>query len=430
VECDVVVVGAGLAGLRCAQRLARAGRVVMLLEGADAVGGRARTDTVDGFLLDRGFQVLNPAYPAVRRWVDVPALHLQTFGAGVLVRRDRGLVELSHPLRHPSGLLPTLRSGLVTPAATLTLARWAAPSLLAPRRMVRGADRPLREGLDRAGVRGSLRSEVLEPFLAGVLAEDRGETSEAFTRLLVRMFVLGVPGVPARGIRALPEQLAGEVRRSGAEVRLGDPVVTVHGPASGGVGRGSVELAGGAVLSARAVVVAVGPQAVGALVDLPVPRTKGLQTWWFAADEAPTRSTMLAVDGRRRGPAVNTAVVSNAAPSYAPPGQHLVQVTCLLPSGGGPAGVGSGSDAPGEAEVRRHAGEIYGVDARPWRLVRRDDIPHALPEQPAPLRTRSPARLSDGVYVCGDHRDTASIQGALVSGNRVADAVLAHLAGR
>ena len=242
------------------------------------------------------------------------------------------------------------------------------------------------------------------------------------------MFALGVPGVPARGIRTLPDQLAGEVRRSGAEVRLGEPVVTVRGPASGGVGGGSVELAGGEVLSGRAVVVAVGPQAVGDLLDLPVPRTKGLQTWWFAADEAPTPSTMLAVDGRRRGPAVNTAVVSNAAPSYAPPGQHLVQVTCLLPGGGGLARSGSGPDAAGEAGVRCHAGEIYGVDAGPWRLVRRDDVPHALPEQPAPLRTRSPARLSAGVYVCGDHRDTASIQGALVSGNRVADAVLADLA--
>ncbi len=81
-----------------------------------------------------------------------------------------------------------------------------------------------------------------------------------------------------------------------------------------------------------------------------------------------------------------------------------------------------------EAEVRRQAGEVFDVDTRRWELVRRHDIRHALPEQPAPLRTTSPARVADGVYVCGDHRDTASIQGALVSGNRVAEAVLADLA--
>jgi len=109
VDCDVVVIGAGLAGLRCADRLAKEGRSVVLLDGADAVGGRQRTDEVDGLLLDRGFQVLNPAYPAVRRWVDVDALDLHTFGAGLLVRREHGLVTLSHPLRHPSGVPGTVR---------------------------------------------------------------------------------------------------------------------------------------------------------------------------------------------------------------------------------------------------------------------------------------------------------------------------------
>ncbi len=429
-DCDVVVVGGGLAGLRCAERLAGAGAAVVLVEASGAVGGRARTDEVDGFLLDRGFQVLNPAYPAVRRWVDVPALGLHSFGAGVLVRRDGGLVELTHPFRHPAGLVGTARSGLITPAAVLALARWALPAVVAPHRVASGADRPLREGLDRAGVRSPLRSEVLEPFLAGVLAEDLGETSDAFTRLLIRMFLLGVPGLPSRGIRALPEQIVDRVRRSGGEVRLGEPVVSVGPAASGGLGRAAVQLAGGGVVAARAVVVAVGPEAVTGLLDLPAPRTKGLQTWWFATDEAPTLSAMLAVDGRRRGPVVNTAVVSNAVPSYAPPGRHLVQVTCLLPRGGAGGGWGPGR-GPGvaeEREVRRQVGEIHGVDAQPWRLVRRDDIPHALPEQPPPLRTRSPARVRDGIYVCGDHRDTASIQGALVSGNRVASAVLADLA--
>ncbi len=382
------------------------------------MGGRQRTDEVDGFLLDRGFQVLNPAYPAVRRWVDVDALHLRRFGAGLLVRREEGLVELVHPLRSPGGIPATLRSGLLTPRAVLALARWAGPAVLAPRRVIAGPDRTVRAGLDRAGLTGPLRTEVLEPFLAGVLAEDRGETSDAFVRLLVRMFALGVPGVPARGIRALPEQLAGRAAALGVVLRLGDPVVSVGGDA-GGV---TVALAGGGRVTGRAVVVAVGPDAVAGLLPLPAPVTKGLRTWWFAAPEAPTDSTMLVVDGRRRGPVVNAAVMSNAAPSYAPAGRHLVMVTCLLEAGT------AGAAADAEADVRRQAGEMFGVSTSAWELIRRDDIPHALPAQPAPLRTVSEARVSPGVYVAGDHRDTASIQGALVSGNRVAQAVLADLA--
>ena len=419
VDADVVVVGAGLAGLRCAQVLAEGGRTVVVLEAADAVGGRQRTDEVDGFLLDRGFQVLNPAYPAVQRWVDVDALDLRPFGAGLRVRREGGVAELMHPLRAPGALAATLRSGLLSPRGVAALVRWAGPAVVAPRRVIAGAaaaDRSLAAGLDRAGVRGPLRTEVIEPFLAGVLAEDRGETSEAFARLLVRMFALGVPGVPANGIRALPHQLAGRARAAGVDVRLGEPVTSLGADA----GRTVLTLADGSRVSARAAVVAVGPDAVAGLLPLPAPVTKGLQTWWFDAPQAPTASTLLMVDGRRRGPVVNAAVMSNAAPSYAPPGRHLVQVTCLL------AKDGAGGT---EADVRRQAGEMFGVSAADWGLLRRDDIPYALPAQPVPLRTVSRARVAPGVYAAGDHRDTASIQGALVSGDRVARTVLADLEG-
>ncbi|MFQ6171109.1 FAD-dependent oxidoreductase [Oryzobacter sp. R7] len=415
-DADVVVVGAGLAGLRCATRLAEAGRDVVVLEAGDVVGGRQRTDAVDGFLLDRGFQVLNPAYPAVRRWVDVEALGLRPFGPGLLVRRDRGLVRLTHPLRDPSGVPAALRSGLLDPAALLALARWAGPAVVAPRRVLRGPDRPLRAGLDSAGVRGPLRTEVLEPFLAGVLAEDVGETSESFARLLVRMFALGLPGLPADGIRALPAQLADRLPPGRAAVRLSTPVAAVRDTGSGAV----VELEDGGRVVAGAAVVAVGPEAVGALVDVPAPATKGLRTWWFSADEAPTDSDLLAVDGRRDGPVVNLAVVSNAVPSYAPAGRHLVEATCLLPPGGA-------DGAAQEAVVRRQAGEVLGADASRWTLLRRDDIRHALPVQAPPLRTTTSPFVTGRVLVCGDHRDTASIQGALVSGHRVAGAVLGLL---
>jgi phytoene dehydrogenase-like protein len=411
---DVIVVGAGLAGLRCASVLAQAGLDVVVLEAADEIGGRQRTDEVDGFLLDRGFQLLNPAYPAVGRWIDVQALRLQQFPAGVTVRRADGLVTLAHPLRHP-GLLPaTLRSGLITPAELLALARWAAPTLLHPRGALTAADSTLAEAWRRAGVRGPLRREALEPFLAGVLADGSGATSDAFVRLLIRMFALGRPGVPERGIAALPRQLGSIARLMGADVRTQRRVAALRA-----AGRGhEVDVADADALTARSVVVAVGAEAVPSLLNVPTPSTRGLQTWWFATDAAPSASAMLRVDGRRRGPIVNTVVMSHAAPSYAPIGRHLVEATCLLSSPNGGAL---------ETDVRRQLGEIWGRDAAHWQLLRRDDILHALPAQSPPLRATSAARVREGVYLAGDHRDTASIQGALASGDRVARALLRDL---
>ena len=200
--CDVLVVGAGLAGLQCARELQAAGREVQVWEASDDVGGRIRTDRIDGFLVDRGFQVLNPAYPAVRRWVDVEALALQAFGAGLRVRRQDTLAVLAHPVREPGLILQTLRSGLLDPRSVAGLLRWAAPAF-AGRRRPPGSDVPLREALDRAGCSGGLRRAV-DQFLAGVLLDDEGNTSNEFALQLVRVFATGVPGLPRDGMQALP----------------------------------------------------------------------------------------------------------------------------------------------------------------------------------------------------------------------------------
>lgn len=413
---DVVVVGAGLAGLQCARDLVAAGRDVLVLEASDDVGGRVRTDEVDGFLVDRGFQLLNPAYPAVRRLVDVDALGLQSFGAGVGARLDAGLQVLADPLREPRLAGTTARAVLARPGELWALARWTAPLLRASVGRRRLAARledhgggTLRDSLDRAGLGGTLR-RVVDRFLAGVVLDDEGGTAAAYALLLVGAFVSGTPGLPRRGMRALPQQLAADLD---GRIRLGRRVGAVT-PLGGGF---AVDVDGEQV-RARHVVVAAGPREAAALTGTGSLDTRGVVTQWFATDEPPTRSDLLHVDARVRpgGPVVNTAVVSNAAPSYAPPGRHLVQASALLRPG---------RPAPSGADIARHAAEVLGAPGARWETVARHEVPDALPAQPAPFVERRDVVARGGIVVCGDHQDTASLQGALVSGGRAARAVLA-----
>ncbi len=407
-EADVAVVGAGLAGLQCARTLREGGLEVVVLESAERVGGRVRSDHVDGFVVDRGFQLLNPAYPAVRRWVDVEALGMQAFEAGVAVREDTGLRVLGDPRRAPRLLPGTLRAVAGQPQGLWAVARWAAP-VLRPRRRPLGdvlsarPDVTLAEALDSAGVDGRMRC-VLDAFYAGVVLEDRGETSNTFALLLAWMFLRAAPGLPARGMQALPDQLAagwGDRLRTGTRVEEIAP----------GEDRVVLTTSSGPVRVRRAVV-ATGPRDAGRLAGVPVVRTKGVVTHWFATQEPPTPRAMLFVDGRdTRGPLVNAAVVSHAAASYAPPGRCLVEASALLSESG---------VAPSEAAMRAHAGELFGCSAESWETVARHEIPEALPAQPAPFDPARPVDLAPGVLICGDHRDTASIQGALVSGHRAA----------
>ncbi|MEO6997175.1 MAG: FAD-dependent oxidoreductase, partial [Terracoccus sp.] len=388
-DADVIVVGAGIAGLRCANRLVELGRDVVVLEQDDAVGGRVRTDVIDGFRCDRGFQVLNPAYPAMKRWVDLDALELAPFRAGVLVRRSDGLAVVADPRREPDLLGATLRSGYVRPLELAALGRWAARVMTSPRAVKAQPDRALAESFDAAGVTGRLRAEVLDPFLAGVLADSHGRTSANFTKLLVRSFVLGRPGVPRLGMGALPEQLAAPL---GGRVRLGARVETVCPTGD------LVEVrVGGTRLTARSVVVATEPVAAAGLSGIPIPAVRGLVTWWFEAPESPHPLALIAVDGRRGqpndavrspGPVWNAALMTAASPSYAPLGRHLVAATTLLDRPDGEAG---------ESQVKSHVGEIYGVDTAGWRVVTRHRIDAALPalDPGAPLRDAVAVR--DGV---------------------------------
>lgn len=432
---EVIIVGAGLAGLRCAARLLELGRSVTVLESADRVGGRVRTDQIDGFLCDHGFQVLNPAYPAVKRWIDIEALELQHFGSGILIRREAGLAVLADPIRSAKTARDALMaggltkkgaaSGLLKPREVAALTRWLAPALASPRRTLADADESLGASLDRAGVTGALRHEVLHPFLAGVSVDSHEETSAILSKLLIRMFALGRPGLPRRGMRALPVQIADSVRQGGGIIKVGRAVDAVRR-----VDRGvSVETAG-ETLTASAVVVAADPVTGSHLAEVSAPTMKGLVTWWFASEQAPHDLPLLVVDGRRDatsiplrespGPVWNAAVISNAAPSYAPEGQHLIAATTLLDRPDG--------EAP-EGEVRKHLGELYGCDTSEWQVVVRHHIPNALPAYPPLTRPTSAVDLGGGLFVAGDHRDTPSIQGALVSGNRTAEAVDSALGG-
>ena len=412
-SADVVVVGSGLAGLACALELHRRGLAAEVIEVADGVGGRVRTDVVDGFRCDRGFQLLNPSYPAVRALVDVPALGMRRFGRGVeVLRPDGSVAALVDPLTRPRALPATVRGarGLVRPGEAARLARWAAPSLGSVRRLLARPDARLGDALDTARVDGELRSAVLEPFLTGTLATDPGEVSERFVRLLLRSFVLATPGVPAEGMQALPDQLAA---RLPARPRTGTAALEVRRERHGV----RVETSEGP-LAARAAVVATDAIAAARLTGSPDPGMHGLATWWLDAPGAPA-TDLLRVDGTRSGPVVNTAVVSAAAPTYAPPGRSLVQATTLHP--------GPGGQAPAFAVVREHLRRLWGDLVDEWRVVRRHDVPRALPRLPVPLVHRRPVHLGDGLLVAGDHRDTASIQGALVSGRRAAAAAAAHL---
>ncbi|PVZ08991.1 NAD(P)/FAD-dependent oxidoreductase [Actinomycetospora cinnamomea] len=406
---DVVVVGAGLAGLRAARTVARAGRSVAVCEATDGVGGRVRTDVVDGFLVDRGFQILNTSYPALRREIDLDALDLRRFVPGAAVRDAEGrLHRLADPRRVPSWAPRTALDPLLGPLAKARVAGLALRSLVVPpSRQARAPERTTADELARWGLDGTPTETFLRPFLNGVLGDRDLETSSRVFSLFWRSFALGDLTLPSRGIGALPAQLA---------ARLPADTVHLHTPARR-VAPGRVETPHGTV-RAGAVIVAAEGTAAAELLDgrIPAPRTFALTTHFHVTAEPPTRRALLHLDGAG-GPIVNTLALTAAAPSYSPDHRHLVQSTVL------------GPEPLPERDLRRELARLWGTPVGAWDELATVRVPRALPAAvpPTPAGLRHPVSLGEGLFVAGDHRDTPSVQGALVSGRRTAQEALAYL---
>ena len=401
---DVVVVGAGLAGLACARRLTRAGVTATVIEAAGSVGGRVRTDRVDGMLLDRGFQVHNTGYPEAVRVLDHGALDLRRFSAGALVRVGDRLRRVGDPRRTPTWTPATARAPIGSLKDKLLIASLAAQAgLLSADALLSRPETTTRAALRSRGLSDEAVDRFFRPFLSGVFLEDELETSSRFFDLVWRSFVRGSQCVPSAGMQAIPEQLA-----RGLDVRLDSPVERVRA--------GSLVLQGERVQARAVVVAAAAPDAERLLPGLDVPPQRRVTTHYHLAPERPVAEPAIVLDGEGSGPVANTVVLTNAAPSYAP-SRHLVSSSVV-------------SGDASEPVVRAHLARLYGVDTAGWEHVATYDVRAALPSQAPPMgRFVKAVRLEPGLYVCGDHRDSASIQGALVSGRRAADAVLADLSG-
>jgi phytoene dehydrogenase-like protein len=422
-SADVAVIGAGLAGLVAAVRLSEAGRDVLVLEASDGVGGRVRTDEVDGFLLDRGFQVLLTAYPAVRRWLDADALDLRPFAPGVVVHRAGRTLRLADPFRAPFAAVRSLLGPTVTPLDALRLLRWRQAILARDGQRV--AARPqvtTAERLDEFGFSRGIVDGFFRPFLAGTFFDPDLTTSSRVTELVFRCFFRGDVAVPARGMGRIASQLA--ARLPEGVIRLATPVRALR--SRGSTDGGGVELVlDGQVVHASAVVVAVDAPALahltldGMRLDGDVAPGRGTAAVHLAAPRSPTRGRRdLHLGSPGEGPIATLATMSDISPTYAPVGSSLVTVSTV--------GVPDMSDAGLVDAVRSQARGWFGDEVDTWRPLVVQRISYAQPRQdPEDLpQLARPVARGESVWVCGDHRDTGSIQGAMVSGRRTADAVL------
>lgn len=382
---STVVIGAGLAGLNAALTLEKAGREVILLEASDRAGGRVATDEVDGFLLDRGFQLINANYPEIKRLGLIKDINFISASSVIEVARDERRIRIGDPR---SALLSAFNSETGSILEKFGLIKYL---------LFRKPAASVGQELKNNGL-GKTYERVLRPFLTGVFLADPLLVSAEYGRTAIKHFVSGNSGLPVGGVKVFSEALASRV----SDIRYGVQVNSVK--------KNTVKTSKGN-FEADAIIVATDATTAAQLLDLTeVPQLVGCTTWYHSTKESPTTSKSLIVDSQNRGPVVNTMVISNMMPDYAPVGKNLISSTSIIPTT--------------ESEVRRHLSVMYGTDTRNWKLVAKYEIPSALPLSGLETKLASGAHVKDSIFIAGDYKSAPSQNGALLSGRLAALSVL------
>ncbi|MEV8523400.1 NAD(P)/FAD-dependent oxidoreductase [Streptomyces sp. NPDC052000] len=416
-HADVLIVGAGLAGLSAAHRLTGAGVTVSVLEAAPSVGGRMSTGSVDGFRLDRIGQLLSTSYPELTRTPGLEDLPLRPFAPGVLVHSE-GRHYRAGATGSTRGALAAARARASAPRGTVTplggaldqarlgkaLARLAATSV---ERITARPELPIGQALLGRGLPVRTLDGFVRPLLSALLCDPDLTTSSRCADLALRGFARGRLCVPAGGAATLPGLLANALPPG--TVRTGVKVTSVATT--------SVTTADHGVLGCRSLLLATdAPAAAELLPGLRVPAFHPLTVLHHTAPESPLADPALLLDADRSGPVAYSSVMSEVDPSRAPRGRALITSTVL----------GTPPDDVADA-VRRQLARLYATSTADWELLAVHHTPQAVPSMAAPHDLRRPVRLLAGLYVCGDHRDTSTVQGALYSGRRAAEAILTDL---
>uniref|UniRef100_UPI00404B99CC protoporphyrinogen/coproporphyrinogen oxidase n=1 Tax=Candidatus Planktophila sp. TaxID=2175601 RepID=UPI00404B99CC len=384
----VVVIGAGLAGMNAAIQLQYAGREVVVLEAADRAGGRVQSDQIDGFTCDRGFQLINAKYPELVALNILGELDFRFSDRAINVAINDRSHRLGDPRKYFKSVFDSATGSLLNKAALLKVLAGRPSSKLS-----------IHEYLGASGL-DETYEKVLRPFLRGVYLTDLTNITAPTGLEIIKTFISGKPGLPSRGVGALSAVMAKQVN----DLRLG---VTVNSIKSGVVTTSVGEI------PASEIIVAADSTTAAQLLDLgSVPKLAGCTTWYHSAPTAPVAHGQLIVDGQNRGAVINTLVISNFIPEYAPVGKNLVSTTT--------------DTGITESDARRHLATLYNCDNRDWELIAKYEIPAALPIGAKGITQPIQSFVRAGIYLAGDGQVSPSQNGALKSGRLAAMAVLAN----
>lgn len=403
----VIIIGAGIAGLTCAKYLKDRGIQSLILEASDGVGGRVRTDIHEGFLLDRGFQILLTAYPEAQRLLNYESLDLQAFKSGAVIRgiQHNNFSVMANPFKEPAKMWSSLTSNVGTLTDKIRVLRLILDTNNVQEEVFENKSISTIDYLRNYGFSDNMIQQFFRPFFGGVFLENELLTSANFFKYIFGKFYEGDAVIPAKGV----EQIAKQIQKMlfVGTVKLNTKVVKIEG--------NRVYLENGDKLYGEKIVLATDGFQADKLLGINSERKFNATTCtYFSADRSPLKEKMLVLNPNRASMVHNLCVPSDIAPYYAPIGKSLISVSTQ--------GFNLHDEQELAKNIKRELTTWYGREVENWQHLKTYHIPQALPNFDK-SKTDKPLKLSDILYQCGDTMAYPSLNAAMATGRKVAEMI-------
>ena len=404
----VIIVGGGIAGLTAAKILKQNGFDILLIEASDRIGGRVSTDEKDGFLLDRGFQVLLTAYPMAKELLDYESLHLKSFLPGAKILHRSGITEIMDPLRKPSALFSTLFS----PAGSLgdkfqMLILKIKLGKMNLNKIFSEPEQTTDSYLLKLGFSDKMIEWFFRPFLGGIFLERDLLTSSRMFNFVFKMFSEGHTVIPENGMSQIPNQLASTLSKD--EILLNKSVVFID--------EKKVKTVDGQEYEGDYIILATNQENTPTPFTLSVLDKRVVTNIYFSSLKAPFTEPIIALNANKDAFVNNVSVMNNLSNRYSKSGKYLISTSIL----------GDIKDLSIDEIIKRAKEELSAwFDTKNWKFVERYDIPYALPNQThvEGFASDEKFKINDNTYRCGDYLLNGSINAAMWTGKRVAQLIL------
>ncbi|MEM9673949.1 MAG: NAD(P)/FAD-dependent oxidoreductase [Cyclobacteriaceae bacterium] len=408
---DVIVIGAGLSGLIAALTLEEHGKTVKLLEATDRPGGRIKTDEVDGYLLDRGFQVLLTQYPETQRYLDYEKLNLRSFSPGTIILNKFGQQEISDPTRVPQAAFNTLFAKVGSLADKLKILRLKRKlGAQTVDQIFAQPEMSTLSVIQQYGFSESMLRNFFQPFMAGIFLENALTTSRREFDFVFKMFSEGDTSVPERGMEEIPKQLAARLQP--------DTLSTNERVES--IDEQTVTTSSGEAFSASSILLATAPNEIlqkvtGKQVSDARHSTTNV---YLTADKSPIPRPMLALNANPERLVNNIVVMNEVSSAYAPAGKNLISISIN--------GISSASDEELTEKIKSELKPWYGDQPDQWQHLRTYRIDYALPNQDSVSYnlTADQCKVREGLFITGDYLLNGSINAAMRAGRQAAEIIL------